>query len=139
MLTAFSCKKSEINCSPVSLKTIDLSDPAYIPLLGSRVEDRFLVINSKSEFLELAEKPVKEEVNIDFKQYTLFVGKKRLTAINGTLMSQNVARDCDANKYIYHVQIKNGGYTALGNFVFGALIPKVQNSGRVDFNVEVID
>ncbi len=67
--------------------------------------------------------------------YTLLIGKKALGGVPGKLIKQDVSLSCDSTELTYNVEIQNGGYTAIGNFIFGVLIPK--SNATVKFNVDV--
>src|SRR5690606_29842167 len=81
---------------------------------------------------------LKNELNVDFSKYTLLIGKARLPAVQGSLIDQNVEKGADG-KYNYNVEIMNGGYTAIGQFKFGVVIPKVPDDTKVQFNVIIND
>lgn len=111
----------------------------------TRLSDDFLVINTQEELeqsvligvenLHLCEL-LKEELVIDFTKHTLLIGKTTISHINGELVSEEIFR-YDDKSYTYHIIIKNGGYTALGLFLFGAIIPKIPNSTKVTLEVKV--
>ncbi|MRX46437.1 hypothetical protein GJJ64_04460 [Pedobacter sp. HX-22-1] len=62
------------------------------------------------------------------------IGKKRIGGIPGSLICQTWQKECGSNNYIYKVDIKNGGYTALGNFYFGIIVDKV-SADEIRFDV----
>lgn len=111
-------------------------------------EDEYLIINSIGELEkhlnleELADTEqcieLTEELNIDFEKYTLLIGKQRLSAIEGSLLSQEFVK-VDKEKYVYRVRIENGGYTAIGQFRFGVIISKISPSAELIFDVEVLE
>lgn len=128
MITGLNCEKSN-ECGPVDFTPIDFSDYSSVIIVDEKEEDKFLVINSKTEFdqkvfikgIDLEEYDLSD---IDYTKYTLLIGKKRVNQITGTLVSQSFEKECGSNGYVYKVLVRNGMYTALGNFYFGIVIPK---------------
>ena len=147
-LLASSCEKnSDISCGNINFNPINVQTICSIVVQNKQVEDKFLVINSLEELNKniLLEDNVENSncsdnsklLNIDFTKYTLLIGKKTLEQTQGSLINQSVERDCNTNSYIYSINIKQGGYTALGNFIFGAIIEKIPTETTVKFNVKV--
>ena len=145
-LLVWACEKTEImderDIDFISLKRLN-DCPAIV--VSSQLLDEFLVINTQEELEQsifVGEKNIslceelKEELNIDFTKYTLLIGKTKIPHVEGNLISENVFRPGDKN-YTYSVIIRNGGYTALGLFRFGVLIPKIDNDIEVDLEVEI--
>jgi len=135
-------------CEPKAIDFIPLSiDPACKIMVGdSKLEDRFLVINSSSELekaidfdgetesgpcLEISRKLSE----IDFNSSTLLIGKKAVQGIRPTLISQKVTRSCGNDVLIYSSIIRNGDYAALGVHLFAVIVPKFK--GDVRFDIEI--
>lgn len=141
MSIAVSCDKSDKLCEDIDFVPINL-EYSTTRIENNQVTDKFLVIDSQEDFQTkvILTKPDSENnsPDIDFSKYTLLIGKKKIGGIEGSLISQSVKKSCRSNKYVYSVNIKQGGYTALGNFYFGVLIPKIQNAS-VEFDVQVIE
>lgn len=138
-----SCQKEEINQS-VEFKPIEYLNECSLNIVDPENADSYLVINSQEELTQhilINEKEenacvkLSEELNIDFSKWTILIGKKRLTHIEGELITQNVVKR--NNELIYKVRIKNGGYTAIGQFRFGVLIPKISTGANVTFDIQV--
>lgn len=130
------CEKQETDCGFLDFETIDFGNYPSLGIVNSDDEDKYLVINSEAEFDEkvFISEGDKERFHVDYNKYTLLLGKKRIGGIAGSLISQTWQKECGSNNYIYKVAIKNGGYTALGNFYFGIIIDKV-NADEVVFDV----
>lgn len=141
MLIVVSCDKSDNYCEAIDFVPINFSEYKTISIENNEVTDKFLVIDFQEDFqakVILTKSDSENTPDIDFSKYTLLIGKKKIGGIEGSLISQSVKKSCRSNKYIYSVDIKKGGYTALGNFYFGVLIPNIQNAS-VEFDVQVID
>lgn len=110
--------------------------------------NRFFVVNSQRELNKVLLFPVdgsnqncqkiSEEIDIDFSKYTILLGKARLTAVKGKLLSQRVERDANGI-YNYYVEIMNGGYTAIGQFRFGVIVSKIDSPSNVRLHVSIKD
>lgn len=137
------CDKAKIS-QLVEFKPIEYLNECSLSIVDPENADSYLVINSQEEltqYILIHEKgenacvKLSEELNIDFSKWTILIGKKRLTHIQGELIAQSVVKlDKDL---IYQVRIKNGGYTAIGQFRFGVLIPKISTGTNVTFDVQV--
>ncbi len=136
-LLSFSCEKISNKCdSPVVFQAIDFSNYSEIQISNQKVEDKFFVINSQEDFdRNTSFAHNNEQMNINFDTYTLLIGKKALGGVPGKLIKQDVSLSCDSTELTYNVEIQNGGYTAIGNFIFGVLIPK--SNATVKLNVDV--
>lgn len=137
------CDKEEIG-QLVEFKSIGYLNECSLNIVDPENTDSYLVINSQEELTQhilIHEKEenaciqLSEELNIDFSQWTILIGKKRLTHIQGELITQSVVK-LD-NDLTYKVRIKNGGYTAIGQFRFGVVIPKISTGTNVTFDVQV--
>lgn len=126
----------------ISLKQLN-DCPAIVT--DTRLSDDFWVINTQEELEQSVligvENPhlcelLKEELVIDFTKHTLLIGKTKISHVKGELVSEEIFR-YDDKSYTYHLIIKNGGYTALGLFRFGAIIPKIPNGTKVNLEVKV--
>lgn len=139
------CQKGEIN-QPVNFTPLEHLNECEINIVDDKDEDRFLIINSQADLDQnvffINSEPhscaqLTEELTIDFDKWTLLIGKKQTTHIQGELIKQDVSR---VGKDIeYNVTIRNGGYTAIGQFRFGIVIPKTPSNNKVNFNVVVVD
>lgn len=131
----------------VAFTSINIDPACRFRIVDEKLEDRFLVIESKTE-LEKAIAFVASDTNepckevskklseIDFKTQSLLIGKKLVQGIPATLISQQVNRDCVNHGVVYSAKVKNGNYTALGTYLFAVTVPK--NHGNVRFEIEVI-
>lgn len=141
-ILATGCKKTEKNCGSIDFVPLDFASLKISAIGDETVADKFLVINSIEEYKRLvitdggSESPGGDQ--IDFSRYTLLIGKKKLSALQGTLQTQSVDQLCGTDKYVYSLEIKNGGYTAIGNFYYGVLIPKL-TSGSVETNIRILE
>lgn len=136
-----SCEEPE-DCGPIGFTSINFSNYSSVIIADNEVEDRFLVINSKTEYDKhvFIEKINAGDFNIstiDYSKYTLLIGKKKVNGVAGTLISESFEKDCSSNSFIYKAIVKNGGYTAVGNFIFGIIIPK--NISEIAFHVELLN
>jgi hypothetical protein len=112
-----------------------LDQRAYIINSAARLEEVLFCGNTN----EMTDCDFLVNQNIDFAKYSLLIGKKRLTAIQGQLISQSVSKACHENEITYTVRIKEGGYTAMSYFNFGVLVPKLVDNANVSFDVKVVD
>ncbi|QEK52740.1 hypothetical protein FYC62_14540 [Pedobacter aquae] len=137
-LTFSGCDKQETDCGFLSFETVDFRNYPSLGIVNGDEEDKYLVINSKAEFDEkvFISEEDKERFHLDYNKYTLLLGKKRIGGIPGGLISQTWQKECGSTNYIYKVDIKNGGYTALGNFYFGIIVDKV-SADEVMFDVNL--
>lgn len=135
------CQKQP-NSQALNMEPIEFLNECPINIVNSDHEDHFMVINSPQElnkyiiFNDMDEQAcdrLHEQLSIDFSRNTLLIGKKRLNAIQGQLINQNVYRS--GNDIVYNVTIKQGSYQAIGQFKFGVLIPKISTDAYVKFNI----
>ncbi len=138
-------QKQDLVAQKVEMKSIKYLNDCQVLIENADNKDTHLVIRSLQDlqkyvlFEEAIGDPCKElknALNIDFSKYTLLIGKARLTAIQGSLINQSIEKGADG-KYNYNVEIMNGGYTAIGQFRFGAVISKIPHDTEVQFNVVV--
>lgn len=131
----------------VAFTSINIDPTCRFRIVDEKLEDRFLVIESKTDLEKViafvdseANEPCKEVSKkfseIDFKNQSLLIGKKLVQGIPATLISQQVNRDCPSHGIVYSAKIKNGSYTAMGTYLFAVIVPK--KHGNVRFNIEVI-
>jgi hypothetical protein len=140
ILNFFGCDDSKLNCGEVPFSTLDFSNVPNLQIVNNDVEDLYLVINSKEEFEEkifLNDGEGREQFEIDYRRNTLLIGKVKLTGIEGTMVEQSVENTCKSKSYTYNLVVKNGGFTALGNFYFGVVIPKKEEK-EIIFNIKRI-
>ena len=141
LLFSLGCSKKAIEtCGLVNFSPVNWQYLQNYTIVDSKWEDKFLVINSKQELdAQLIRNPQSSYIgfkDVDFNTSTLLVGKKAISQGAGELISQQVDRVCETDKYIYKVSVKNGGYTALTNFYFGVVVPKT-GADAVKFEVSV--
>ena len=154
ILTAFSCEKSNNSeagiCGQINFKPIVLSDSCSTIVINENVEDQFLVINSKEELQQnisfrstIGDKgcdQAEKQFSIDFNQYTLLIGKKKIGLSTGRLINQSIIKNCQSDSYTYSATIKvDEGYTVLSNFIFAVLIPKISENTTVKFDIQAIN
>jgi hypothetical protein len=122
------------------------SKPSLITLDGetkSQLPNKILVINSDTEFsnhvkLEQGSQDLAVKLKVDYEKYTLLIGRIAVTGIEAQLVEHNISYDCTNKAYIGNVKIKNGGYTALGYFLYAAIIPKTIMA-NIDIKAVVVD
>jgi len=146
LIFGFSCNEGEFyEEGLIDFNSVEHLNDCPVNILDSGNEDRFLVINSIEElesqifWINDDTNPclsLKEALDIDFSNYTLLVGKKRIPHIEGELISESVFRSGSA-EYTYEVSLWNGGYTAIGQFRFGVIIPKIPDGTGVNFDIEI--
>lgn len=142
------CQKNKLgdqtDIQSVDFTTLDHLNECSISIIDTENTDRYLVINSQEEldqYIVFNHKDngpciqLIEELDIDFSKWTLLVGRKRISHIEGELIKQDVF-NLD-NNITYEVTIKNGGYTAIGQFRFGVVIPKISKNTNVNFDITV--
>lgn len=137
VLNFYSCETSNLSCGNMQFRAIDFSEISDLQIVNEDVEDLFLVINSQEEFenkINFNEGETSRQFNIDYSSQTLLVGKVKLTGIEGKLIEQGVVTSCETKKVVYKLVVEKGGYTALGNFYFGVVIPKTTET-EIIFNV----
>lgn len=138
-------QKQDFIAQKIEMKSIKYLNDCQVLIENADHKDTHLVINALQDLQKyvLFEGPIgdtceelKDDLNIDFSKYTLLIGKARLTAIQGSLIDQSIEKGADG-KYNYNVEIMNGGYTAIGQFRFGAVVSKIPDGTKVQFNVVV--
>ena len=148
----FICTSLFLSCTNMDTEIVDFTSikqlndcPAIV--INKQLSDEFLVINSQEELVQsvffVGENPylcdlLKDELTIDFTKQTLLIGKKIIPQIRGELVSENVLQT-DGKDYTYRIVVKNGGYTALGLFLFGVIIPKISNDTKVNLDLTIQD
>jgi len=136
---AFSCGKNE-KPEEIPVKTVSglsvCGDSCYLKDVYHK--DTRFVINSQSEYESLFECDSGYRLpTIDFSKYTLLAGSQAVGGICPTILSQDVLKYSETNKIVYKVQVKEGGYAALGSAYFYALIPKIEQQYNIEFIVAV--
>lgn len=144
-LLLVACKKgNNENSQPITFHALEHLNGCSINIVDNEHVDRYLVINSQEELNQYiimndedhsACVEAGKELRVDFTESTILIGKKRLNYIEGELIKQSVHHFNE--KIVYKVSIKNGGYTAIGQFRFGVVIPKISNPSSVEFDVVV--
>lgn len=141
-----SCEKADtMDIETVDFISLKQLNDCPVIVLNTQLSDEFLIINTQEELEQSvftgSENPhlcelLKEELTIDFTKHTLLIGKKKTPQVKGELISEKVFHS-DGKNYTYGIVIKNGGYTALGLFRFGVVIPKIPDGAKVDLDVEI--
>ncbi len=138
---AFSCDEEEgVEPEEIPIKIVRglsvCGDSCY--LKNAKYIDTSFVINNQIEFESLIECNSDYELPvIDFSKYTLLAGSKAVGGICPTILSQYVQKYSKNNKIVYEVQIKEGGYAALGSAYYHALIPKIEQQYDIEFIITV--
>jgi len=141
VFTAFSCEKENgVEPEEVPIKIVSglsvCGDSCY--LKNAKYKDTHFVINSQSEYESLFECNSDHELSIvDFSKNTLLAGSQAVGGICPTILSQRLLKYSMNNKIVYEVQIKEGGYAALGSAYYHALIPKIEKQYDIEFKVTV--
>ena len=140
VLTAFSCEKEGVEPLEIPVKIVSglsvCGDSCF--LIDAKYKDTRFVINSQSEYESLFECNFDYELPIvDFSIYTLLAGSQAVGGIYPAILSQQVLKYSKNNTIIYEVQIKEGGYAALGSAYYHALIPKIEKQYNMEFIVTV--
>lgn len=140
-LFAFSCEKVPVNCSGeltlISSETLGAggSDPSCSIQniqggeTGSKVD---LIIRSQADY----EKYVlctNSLPAIDFSQKTLLAGRT-IAPYTDLIESQRVYKLCDG-KVTFEVKLNRGGYAAVTDVYYFAIIPKISDDTNVNFTV----
>ncbi|MBK1440154.1 hypothetical protein JHJ32_09170 [Parapedobacter sp. ISTM3] len=123
-----------LNDCPAIVMDTQLSDGFIVVNTREELEQSIFVANDNPDVCEL----LKEELAIDFTKHTLLIGKRKISHVQGGLISEEVYRS-DDKTYTYRVVIKNGGYTALGLFRFGVIIGKIPKGTDVNLDVVIQD
>ena len=141
VFTVFGCEKEE-GVEPVEIPVINVSglsvcgDSCY--LIDAKYKDIRFVINSQSEYESLFECNFDYELPmVDFSIYTLLAGSQAVGGICPAILSQQVLKYSKNNTIVYEVQIKEGGYAALGSAYYHTLIPKIEKHYNIEFIITV--
>lgn len=121
------------------VKGLSLSgDTCFIP--GSDAKDFDLVINSQEEFEKYFESKSDFIPQIDFSQYTLFAGSRRVNCIYPELIFEKVLLDEKSKsvQLLAQFEFDSGCYNALGTIYFHALVPKLKQTYQINFDIDVI-
>jgi len=149
LLSFNGCKDSILDdCTPedIEFTTIEIVPSCDLLIVDEKLEDRFLMINSKEEldgsviFNDSYPDNPCEEIEmalnkINFSDKTLLIGKKVVQGIQPSLINHNFTRTCENNELIYSLNIKNGGYTAIGVYRFAVVVPKQVQAIKFDVKV----
>jgi len=139
-------KPLDCESKSIDFRVINIEPSCQVKIIDSKLEDRFLVINSKKElegsviFGERdSENPCQELENdfseLDFTKNTLLIGKKVVQGIQANLISQQVYQICTSDEITYSAEIRNGNYTAIGIYIFAVIVPK--HYGNVQFDIKI--
>lgn len=132
-----SCKKedvvpcnasADVTLTPLAGLRATISEP--VPYVGQTNE---YVINSAAEYHDLFGS--KKLPPVDFTHYTLLAGKTR-TASSYHLLAQQVMQTCAG--YTYAVQLAPNAAPTAACVVYYALIPKLSETAKVSFNVQLL-
>ena len=107
----------------------------------SETKDFNLEINTQEEFEEYFDCKIDFSSQIDFSQYTLLAGSRMVSCIYPNLVLQKILVD-DENKTVqFKAQFayNSGCYPSFGVIYFHALIPKLDNNYKVNFNIDIIE
>lgn len=141
-LIAFSCGKEESNCSgeatPISSEPLTAEGSGTACRLqnirsandaGSQVN---LVIRSQADYKKygLCEGALPD---IDFSRKTLLAGSF-VAPYMDWVEQQRVYRDCEGD-VVFEVRLKRGGYTAVTEVFYFAVIPRISRQTEVAFDV----
>lgn len=144
ILLSFGCDKTDVSsCGPLNYAPVNFTETCKPIIVDEKIEDKFFVINSLEELraiLSFSDESCEQNAGIyktDFSKYTLIIGKKVVTGIEGTLKSQSLTKDCTTNKVTYSANIKNGGYTAMGVYVFALITDKMPANAEVNFDINL--
>ncbi len=136
---AFTCNKAstEAGCTPTSLavKTLETEYGCTNTAmqLGINLSDTFTIIESQTQFTTLVSGCTP---NVDFSQYSLLIGKKRL---NGGLQSISYElKDECANGYVLNVKFTKSLASNAPNVTYHVLLPKLSNNKPVTVNTAVL-
>lgn len=144
LLLLGACQK-ETSGQLIDFIPIESLNECHIDIVDGEHTDNYLIINSQAQLNQFiiinsedqgACIQLSQQLNVDFSKYTILIGKKRLPAIQGELLEQSVLNI--GKGLIYKVAIKNGGYTAIGQYRFGVIIPKISSRTNVKFDVNVV-
>lgn len=150
-LTHLSCKKTERkDCADLAPLYYELDQQCTTGLqFNSTIKDPALfVINSEDELkasltvisaVDLVCKGAAEFWKTDFSKYTLIVGQKDVSGMVASMVNQQVVKNCSENSITYSATIKNGGYQALGRYVFAVRIAKQSSDVKFAADITLVD
>ena len=143
-----SCRKGDVD-KPVAFEALAHLNDCPINVFDDEDGDRYLVVRTPEQLEEYvifgdgdgsqqnACTQLEEGLAVDFDKWTLLIGKKRTSHIQGEVIKQGVSTV--GGDLVYRVRIKNGGYTAIGEVRFAVKVPKIAESKKVIFDIVVID
>lgn len=149
LISLISCKKSgKKDCGNVIFTTVAFTADCRPVIIDKTTTDMFLVIHSLEELKSAlhfenttgtAQCGTDHSIfSTDFSRQTLIIIKKHVDGIDATLINQSLAKNCSDNSINYKAEIKNGGYTAMGNYIGAILIDKIADDTKVNFDVKVV-
>ncbi len=144
-----SCKKSNVqNCGSLPFTKVSFGTDCRPVIVDKTTTDKFLIINSIEELKSVLhfentagstpcgiDHPI---FAVDFSKQSVIIIKKQVQGIEPILISESLTRNCSDLSIDYDVEIKNGGYTAIGNYIGAILISKIPNPTKVNFNIKVL-
>ncbi|WP_138367078.1 hypothetical protein [Dyadobacter luticola] len=102
-----------------------------------KMKERSAVIQSQIEFDSyLDPTSFGNSPQIDFDSKTLLVGR-RYNGQQPFVVSQEVTSDCGKKMIEYRVKLKSGSATVTGTAYYYAVIPKISDDTKVQFNVSL--
>ena len=147
-LTLSGCKKTDKKeCPELNPFYFELNQVCLSLSAETSYEDKLYVINSESELRarllvrgSATDCIINYEIfNTDFSKYTLVVGQKKVGGIVPAMVEQAIEKNCENNTITYSATIKNGGYTAIGSYIFAIRIIKQTNSAKYSEDIKVIN
>lgn len=109
-------------------------------LKEGEIKNLNLKINSQEDYEKYFDCKIDFSPEIDFSRYTLLTGSRIVNCIYPKLVLQKILVD-DKNKTIQfkaQFEYDSGCYTSFGVIYFHALIPKLDNNYKVNFNIDII-
>ncbi|MEJ7560062.1 MAG: hypothetical protein WKF66_17240 [Pedobacter sp.] len=148
VLTTLSCKKKESKeCNDLNPFYYQIDQTCTGIGLGPTNEDpAIIVINSEEESKAILTVKdargsscfeIPEIIKTDFSKYTVIVGQKNVAGVVASMVSQSVIKNCKENSITYSATIKNGGYQALGRYIFAVRIAKQSSSVKYHFDIQL--
>lgn len=104
----------------------------------SETKEFNLEINNQVDFEKYFDCKKDFSPQIDFSQYTLLAGSRIVSCIYPDLVSQEITVE---NKTVYfnaQFEYDSGCYPSFGVIYFHALVPKLDNNYKVNFNIKII-
>jgi hypothetical protein len=144
-----SCKKgNDQDCDNVTFTKISFATGCTPVIVDHTTTDMLLVIRSIGELkaslsfensIGIASCGIDHPIfKTDFSKSSIIIIKKQVQGIEPALIKQSLIRNCKDNSFTYNAEIKNGGYTAIGNYIGAIIIDKLPKNIKVDFNVRVL-